>query len=287
MIINIPSKGRSQNQTTSKLLDNVGLQHTIWVEPQDEQAYRSNLLPTATLHVLDKDNQGIAYVRQQILNKGRDTRQPYWIIDDDITQIVKLASNGSYMRRDKVTPVDVVLQEMEESFKINKIDYGAPGHLSTVGYHGGKLNYNKQSYCVVWIDPVTFPNNVDYDRNCLHVEDVVFVLTGIFNGAKCLHHEGFAYSAPNPGTTAGGLGIYTKNMSQWNKQNEIVIDFLESWRINAGGQDSLYKMLEKPDKQVIYLHWSKIHKLARVLNPSIYWSNINRKPRVYKEKKLK
>ena len=273
MNIHIPSKGRALTQKTSSLLSKRNVKHTIWIEPQDEEEYRKHLSQFATVRVLDKNDQGIAYVRQCILEEHRHQQQPYWIIDDDINKIVKLyLKDDKYHRNDKTTPVDEVLKEMETVFRSEEVCYGAPGHLSTVGFHGGKLNYLKQSYCVVWIDPRRLPASVNYDTKYKHIEDVIFVMSAILAGGKCLHHECFAYNAPPPGTAVGGLGMYSSNMEQWDQQNKLLTDFLDN-AINQAPETyksgNLYNIICKSEKRTVKHYWRSIHALARCMNPHI------------------
>lgn len=76
----IPSKGRPQGATMCALARE-GIPFTVYVEPQDVHAYRHMDWPQ--LRVLDRDNQGLPYVRCQILAEAPDDW--FWMLDDDIS----------------------------------------------------------------------------------------------------------------------------------------------------------------------------------------------------------
>ena len=81
--IYIPSKSRSDCLTAKKLKEH-NIDFKIVIEPQDYEEYvkkHSNLL------ILNRNNQGISYVRQSIINYAKSLNQKYiWMIDDDITE---------------------------------------------------------------------------------------------------------------------------------------------------------------------------------------------------------
>jgi hypothetical protein len=78
--IYIPSKGRPEN-TTGQLLTQAELPFTLVVEPQDAPAYLKHW-SEGRLMILPRDNQGIAYVRNQIIAQNKHW---YWMLDDDLT----------------------------------------------------------------------------------------------------------------------------------------------------------------------------------------------------------
>ena len=76
----IPSKGRPDG-TTLRILAREGIPFTVYIEPQDEVAYRR--AGWDRLRVLDANDQGLPYVRRQILADA--PLQWFWMLDDDIT----------------------------------------------------------------------------------------------------------------------------------------------------------------------------------------------------------
>jgi hypothetical protein len=55
----IPTKARAGNQKTAALLQKIGLQYTLVVEPQEKHLYAGHLL---------ENNRGLAHSRNYILN---------------------------------------------------------------------------------------------------------------------------------------------------------------------------------------------------------------------------
>jgi hypothetical protein len=85
--IYIPSRQRSDTITTAKLFQNEDIPFRIVVEPQDERAYRFYFSDDELL-VMDKDDQGISYVRNFILEHSRKAGDKFhWQFDDNIKNL--------------------------------------------------------------------------------------------------------------------------------------------------------------------------------------------------------
>jgi hypothetical protein len=90
--IYILSKGRP-NCDASAALDHIGVPHNVVVEPQDEAAYRRQL-GDGNLVVMDKNDQGVVYVRNFIWEHAKEAGSEYhWQLDDDIKSFQVLTHN--------------------------------------------------------------------------------------------------------------------------------------------------------------------------------------------------
>ena len=103
MIVCIPTKGRPKTQTY-KLFEAAGYQVLHFVEPQEIQDYPDDL----SIVSIEKDDQGITYVRNFILDYCNDLGEEWiWIADDDISGFG--IYNGKTVKKDAS-----VLQEIEQ-----------------------------------------------------------------------------------------------------------------------------------------------------------------------------
>lgn len=82
--IYIPSRGRSSTALTPKALDASGLRYKVVIEPQDEADYKKHFTSDQIL-VMEKNNQGIAYVRNFCKDHAKLAGAEYhWQFDDNI-----------------------------------------------------------------------------------------------------------------------------------------------------------------------------------------------------------
>jgi hypothetical protein len=154
----ILSKGRPSN-LSSKLFSSAGIEHTIFVEPQDEAAYRAVLLPHASLHILPQDNGGICFVRNHMLETARAMGDvPYWMCDDDIKSMAPTELVGGVPRKRKGSgPSDVAacMDSIERGGLAHpEIAFAAPAHVANLwafDFCGMKLDY--PSFFINWVHP--------------------------------------------------------------------------------------------------------------------------------------
>jgi hypothetical protein len=103
--IYIPSKGRPEGQSFTLLR---GLPFTVVVEPQDAPVYRRAGVPNIV--VLDKDNEGLCYSRNFILDHAKFSGHKwFWMIDDDITSM-GLVVNRRVQKTEAPTVIDAAQQ---------------------------------------------------------------------------------------------------------------------------------------------------------------------------------
>jgi len=80
----ILSRGRAATITTSRLFDDAGVPYLIVVEPQEHAAYLEHH-DAGNLLVMDKNDEGIAYVRNYIRDHAQAAGFLYfWQFDDDL-----------------------------------------------------------------------------------------------------------------------------------------------------------------------------------------------------------
>jgi hypothetical protein len=197
----IPSKGRAGSAKTITLLIEAGLTPTVFVEPQELEAYSREYGGKIHIHELAASDQGIGYVRQFILDHARKEKWPaYWMLDDDITGFFTV-ENGKTVR----TPAPRVLDAAEKIFL---------GHFAVAQ---GALEYQQfawaaksprkfNGYCdvAVWIN-VEKTRHVNYRRQMDLKEDRDFTLQILASGYNTMRASWCAFSAPKNGSNAGGL----------------------------------------------------------------------------------
>lgn len=201
MHIFIPSKGRPKTKT-ARTLDKCGVKYTIFVEPQDEGAYMasSTASSTARLVVIDKNDMGIGYVRNQILEYARENGIAwFWMLDDDITGFFSYSKEeGKLVKAD----AGKVLQEaLSESLTIPSLLIAGLDFRQFAWSHKGKSIEDTQVCACVLINvgegwPLKYPEHLMEDRAiCLDV---------ISAGYKTIRYTKWAFNTPPMGKGDGG-----------------------------------------------------------------------------------
>lgn len=211
----ILSKGRP-DPITSRFLDSHGVNHTIFVEPQDEAAYRTALRQTARLQVLGKNDQGIAYVRQAMLTEGRRLQQPFWMLDDDIHKVFKLLDREPGAKAMKRTNdgASLILDEMDRDFDSAGVCYGTPSNDAFAVFGSTAINFRTMNYVFIWLDPRRLPEGLNYDLPGR--EDVYFAAKMILMGGRGAQHGGYSFVVtPLAANKSGGL---TELYSDWENR---------------------------------------------------------------------
>jgi len=207
----ILSKGRPVNMS-SRLFSKWGIDHTIFVEPQDEEAYRAVLLPHAHLHILPQNNGGIGFVRNQMLETARSLGNvPYWMCDDDVENIwPSHVVRGKYVRKLKGgSAVDAMDHVERECLAHPEIAFGAPAHIGNIWTQSTtntKIDYT--SFFINWIHPGRIHPELRWIGH--GSEDVLFAGQMVMTGGRLAWILGTGVEvAPigfSPG--AGGMAEY-------------------------------------------------------------------------------
>jgi len=278
----ILSKGRP-DPVTSKVLDSHGVNHVIWVEPQDEAAYRLALRPTASLRILEKDNQGIAYVRQALLDEGRRIQQPFWMLDDDIHKMFKLLDRLPDAKAMKRTAdgASVILSEMQRDFLEAGVCYGSPANDAFAVFGSTAMNFRTLNYVFIWLDPRKLPADLNYDLPGR--EDVYFAAKMILMGGRGAQHGGYSFVVtPLAANKTGGLvELYAdwenkvipvcKEMeASLDAKTAEIVDQLPANLKKAWGGKKVYAWYKigygaSKGKDYIKLSWVNLAKLAKLM----------------------
>ena len=283
----ILSKGRP-DPVTSRVLNSHGVNHVIWVEPQDEVAYRLAISAadrkTASLRVLEKDDQGIAYVRQALLTEGRRIQQPFWMLDDDIHKMFKLLDRLPDAKAMKRTAdgASVILSEMQRDFLEAGVCYGSPANDAFAVFGSTAMNFRTLNYVFIWLDPRKLPAGLDYDLPGR--EDVYFAAKMILMGGKGAQHGGYSFVVtPLAANKTGGLvELYSdwenkvipvcKEMeASLDSKTKEIVDQLPANLKKAWGGKKVYAWYDigygpSKGKRYIKLAWVNLSKLAKLMH---------------------
>tara|TARA_Y100000310_G_scaffold325015_1_gene387813 strand:+ start:1762 stop:2559 length:798 start_codon:yes stop_codon:yes gene_type:complete len=140
--IYIPSKGRHEKCLTADLLQTYSIRFYIVIEPQDLKKYLKKYLKKQIV-VLDKNNKGIAYVRNFIKKHSISKGEKYhWQIDDNIRFFRKRIDNKNI----KINPSENFTEVEEYLFSYKNI--GALGLKHTMYAWSAKdsISFNQQIY---------------------------------------------------------------------------------------------------------------------------------------------
>ena len=219
----IPSKGRP-GPYFSNVLQKAKIPHTIWIEPQEENAYRTATSnPLVTFKILEKNDQGIAYVRQTMLDECRSKKMKVFIFDDDIKSFYEMLPTQnpeSKTRKKKKVDPNLALQRSEEVFVSEGLAYGSFVFSIFAFCSKPGLAKNKADTASIWLDGEKIPEDINYDKASGR-EDLYFVTNLMLSGALCGKYFDIAVNhspVANPGMKGGLVDWY----ADW--QNVIVAD---------------------------------------------------------------
>lgn len=194
--IAVPSKNRSDSKLLVRLFAE-GLPLRIFVEPQEANLYREKY-PGLVIQ-LEKDDQGLAYVRNAILQYGRSSgTAKLWMLDDDI-QKFHIARPAGFME----TTAEEALSMAEiglEGYTQGALEYG---QFAWSHYPG---DYSEGSYCdvCVLID-VEQTRDLRYRDEVNLKEDRDFTLQVLASGGRTRRVSYIGFSCPENGSNKGGL----------------------------------------------------------------------------------
>lgn len=118
--IYVPSKGRASNCLTALVLQAEKIPFTILVEPQDYKEY-AEYFPKEVLHKIPKNDQGIAYVRNQALSLSRKRGEKHhWQMDDDIRKFM-IYKDGKKIAVSALKSIKAVEKEYDKYSNVGMI----------------------------------------------------------------------------------------------------------------------------------------------------------------------
>lgn len=196
----VPSKGRPDSSTL-KLLQASGILATILLEKKDMLPYQHRFPKDFSFMQLPESDQGIAYVRQFILDHARETDIGwYWMLDDDITGFFRVRERKCH--RTDVREVLLAAQDVFNSFP--NVSQGALEYQQ-YAWSAGK-QHSRNGYCDVCVCI-----NAQRTRHCNYrayvalKEDRDFTLQILNSGYETARASWCAFSAPKNGSNPGGL----------------------------------------------------------------------------------
>ena len=217
----VPSKNRPHTKIVERWAP-AGITPLIFVEPQDAEAYEG--LP---IEVLPKNNQGLVYSRNYILNYARENGVEWFCMCDDDIENFSEVIGGRARTRD----ANIVLQVWSLAKKFN---LGLTGlAYRQYGWSEKKpirLNTKLPEVCVI-IQTKRMTHNYRPDLELK--EDRDFAMNAIRNRAGVAVCSRYCIQVPNIGSNAGGLQDAYRNeeaylqavknfVSHWPKYSKIV-----------------------------------------------------------------
>lgn len=199
MRVAIPSKGRPNFLALSIFRDPI-----VFVEPQDFPAYQK-ANPNLDLAVLGKNNGGISYVRNSIIeHMGKEI---FCMADDDITGLYEVIGGKVSSLKDS----DILLKDMEMFMHSYFPSNLAIAGICPKAYAWCKdkpISFNTKILNIVFING-NLMSNLKYDENMTHGEDIDICIQALRSGRTTAVFNAYAYTN-DMSKQPGGCGIRTK-----------------------------------------------------------------------------
>jgi len=192
MICFIPSKGRPQTKTYT-LFENAKIPFIHFVEPQEFDSYK---VPNKVS--IEKNNEGIGYSRNFMLNYAKQQNHD-WVImcDDDVINFG--VYNGKTIKKTAKIWIEIFEKAKKLPFEIVGINYIQHAWHEKTSY---SINKKYAEVCILLnIKKIKWTYRPEFDLK----EDRDFVLQTIKNGNGVLRFNHYWFSCPNVGTNSGGL----------------------------------------------------------------------------------
>ena len=161
--------------------------------------------------VLDKNNQGISYARQSILEHARKNNQEWvWMIDDDITGM--FIWNGKKLV--KWCALSVLTLALDEAQKTPNLAIAGLDFRQFAWSHKGKPIMNTQICAVALINTkktwaLSYPNHLMEDRD--------FCIQAILSGYDTMRFTKYAFNTLPMGKEEGGCQMINNRGKQMKK----------------------------------------------------------------------
>lgn len=210
MICFIPTKGRLKTKTY-KLFEEANIPVYHFIEPQEYDLYD---VPNKIN--INKNNQGVTYVRNFMLNYAKKNNFE-WVVfcDDDVISFG--IYNGKTIKKTASIWFDILERAKKLPFELIGINYTQHAWHEKKAY---SINSKFAEVCVLMnVQKI----NWEYKENTK--EDRDFQLQTIKNGYGVLRFNHYWFSCPNVGSNQGGLfDLYqSKKDIEWSK------NIVKSW----------------------------------------------------------
>tara|TARA_R110002020_G_scaffold330983_1_gene546548 strand:+ start:573 stop:1298 length:726 start_codon:yes stop_codon:yes gene_type:complete len=190
MICFIPTKGRFKTKTY-QLFEAAGIEVKHFIEPCEFDLYN---VPNKIN--IEKDNQGISYVRNFMLNYARKNDYD-WVIfcDDDVDSFG--IYNGKTIKKTAGVWHDILQRAQKLPFELVGINYKQHAWHEKTSY---SINKKYVEVCVL-----INIKKIQWDYVAGLKQDRQFCFETIRNGYGVLKFNHFWFSCPNVGSNKGGL----------------------------------------------------------------------------------
>lgn len=192
MICFIPTKSRPQTKTY-KLFEEAGISVCHFIEPQEIEIYN---VPNKIN--IQKNDKGIAYVRNFMLNYAKQKKYEWVIIcDDDVTGFGLY--NGKTIKKNASIWIEIYDKVKNLPFELIGINYVQHAWHEKTSY---SINKKFAEVCVLLnIKKINWNYRAEFNLK----EDRDFALQTIKNGNGILRFNHIWFSCPDVGSNTGGL----------------------------------------------------------------------------------
>ncbi len=224
--IYIPSKNRPEGKSFD-LLKDIDTEKYIIVEPQDIEKYE-HFKDNFNILVLEKNDQGLYYVRDFTKNYAEKTKTKwYWVIDDDISKFYRTENK----KNKPITPNEA-LTSAEELFSSMPIALGALEYQQYAWSQTKLFKINSYADCVVCFN-VEKTKKYNYDLQFKLKGDRDITLQIMADKQYVMRALQISFSCPKFGSNKGGLfEVYNKEklekdmaellMNKWGNRYVII-----------------------------------------------------------------
>lgn len=190
MIACIPSKGRP-NTKTHELFESVGIKTLHFVEPQDVRLYIAKEVIN-----IEKNDMGIGYARQFIINYCK-SKKIEWIVmcDDDINSFGYVSK-----KRCIVHDASIFHEMLSVAKKLPFEQYGI-SFRQYAWAEANKYSINTKTFTAAIL--INVPK-ITWEYTNTFKEDLQFLMDGIKFGNGVLKFNHFFFNCPVVGTNKGG-----------------------------------------------------------------------------------
>jgi glycosyltransferase involved in cell wall biosynthesis len=228
----VATKGRAKVRNTINLLEALDIPYLAVVEPDEERKYRKYISSYLTL---SKNNRGLAYVRQWVLDYARECDMNwFWMLDDDITKFYRVEKGKCI-----VESADKVLLTAQKLFK-EAGDSLAQGSLEYQQFGwSAKKSFSLNSYCdVVVAIHAQRVGDVKFRKETDLKVDRDFTLQLLAKGMLTMRACHCCFSAPKNGSNEGGL---QKDYEGGWRERQSSLEMVRLWG------SKICKLFVKPD----------------------------------------
>ena len=192
MIVCIPTKGRPKTKTY-KLFEHVGIKVFHFVEPQELDFYD---VPNKLS--IEKNNMGIGYVRNFVLDWAKKNNEKWIIVcDDDVTSFG--IYNGKTVKKNASIWNEIYNKVKDLPFELVGINYTQHAWHEKTKY---SINKKFAEVCVLMnVSKIKWNYRPEFNLK----EDRDFALQTIQKGNGILRFNHYWFSCPDVGSNKGGL----------------------------------------------------------------------------------